>query len=62
MTGDDAKALVNAQFDREALTKTVVRIATTPCPQTELYEREPLILQAIREMYRPAFEAAGCDT
>jgi acetylornithine deacetylase/succinyl-diaminopimelate desuccinylase-like protein len=62
MNADEAKALVNEQFDPDALKTTVVRIAKTPCPQTELYEREPLILRAIREMYRPAFEAAGCET
>ncbi|MGH7721738.1 MAG: M20 family metallopeptidase [Candidatus Dormibacteria bacterium] len=57
-----AKQLVNRHFDAESLKATVVRIAQTPCPQTELYEREPLILRAIREVYRPAFEGAGCDT
>ncbi|HVC40749.1 MAG TPA: peptidase dimerization domain-containing protein [Candidatus Saccharimonadales bacterium] len=62
MNAQEAKRLVSKNFDRRALKETVVRIAQTPCPQTELYEREPLILRAIREMYRPAFERAGCDT
>jgi acetylornithine deacetylase/succinyl-diaminopimelate desuccinylase-like protein len=62
MNPSDAKQLVAQHFDRDSLKQTVVRIAKTPCPQTELYEREPLILRAIREMYRPAFERAGCET
>jgi acetylornithine deacetylase/succinyl-diaminopimelate desuccinylase-like protein len=62
MNAQEAKQLVSDNFDREELKEAVVRIAQTPCPQTELYEREPLILRAIREMYRPAFERAGCDT
>lgn len=62
MKASEAKSVVSKHFDPDALKQTVVRIARTPCPQTELYEREPLILKAIRETYRPAFERYGCDT
>ena len=58
----EARAIVDQHFDASSLRDTAVRIAQTPCPQTELYEREPLILSAIRTMYRPMFEAYGCDT
>ena len=54
--------LIDAHFDQESTRARAIEIAKTPCPQTELYEREPLILRAIREMYRPAFESVGCDT
>jgi acetylornithine deacetylase/succinyl-diaminopimelate desuccinylase-like protein len=62
MNAQEAKAVVDQYFDADLLKSTVVRIAQTPCPQTEFYEREPLILRAIRETYRPAFERAGCET
>lgn len=58
IAGHDLDTLV----DRDAIQETVVKIARTPCPQTELYEREPRILKAIREFYRPAFEERGCQT
>lgn len=54
--------VVERNFDSERVIEQAIEIAQTPCPQTELYEREPLILEAIRDMYRPAYEAAGCDT
>ncbi len=53
---------VNDIFDPDAVEEAAVQIARTPCPQTELYEREPQILRAIREFYRPAFERRGCAT
>lgn len=58
----DVMAMVSKHFDRDRAVGQAVEIARTPCPQTELYEREPAILSAIRTMYRPAYEAAGCDT
>ena len=58
----EVKEVVEKHLDRSRLKDTVIEIARTPCPQTELYEREPLILRAIRNFFRPAFEAAGCDT
>lgn len=57
-----AKDIVNRFYDADALRQSVVRIAQTPVPQTRYYEREPLILDAIQSMYRPALEQAGCDT
>ena len=62
MNNQEAQVIVEEQLDQGRIKETVVAIATTPCPQTELYEREPQILSAIRNFYRPAFEAAGCDT
>lgn len=62
MDGTEARSIVDRHFDQQAIKDTAIRIASTPAPQTELYDREPLILKAIRTMYRPAFEAAGCDT
>src|SRR2546430_16465690 len=59
--GAIAAARLNEIFDADAVEAAVVQIAKTPCPQTELYEREPLILKAIRNYFRPAFEANGCD-
>lgn len=58
----EAQAIVDRHFSQPAVKEMAIRIASTPQPQTELYEREPKILSAIRHMYRPAFEAAGCDT
>src|SRR5258708_33341009 len=54
--------LVDQHFNRQAVKDSVVRIARTPCPQTELYEREPLLHKAIQTFYRPTMEALGCDT
>ena len=56
-----AKQIVAEHLDLEAIRESVITISKTPCPQTELYDREPLILEAIRNYYRPAFEARGCD-
>ena len=57
-----AAEVVDRYFDAEAVKQMAIRIAKTPCPQTELYDREPLLLDAIRTLYRPAYEACGCDT
>ncbi len=54
--------LVANQLDKNHIKELAIGVATTPCPQTELYDREPLILRAIREYFRPQFEAVGCDT
>lgn len=62
MDPQEAKAIVDRYFDQQAVKDTAIRIASTPAPQTELYDREPRILEAIRRMYRPAFESAGCST
>src|SRR5699024_10911152 len=53
---------IDRHFDPDRVTEQAIEIARTPCPQTAPYEREPLILAAIRDMYRPASEAAGCET
>ena len=60
MDSSEVVSAVERHFDRDAVKENVVRIARTPAPQTELYEREPRILRAIRELYRPAFESLGC--
>ncbi len=57
-----ARQVVDKHFNKESTKATVSTIARMPCPQTELYEREPRILTAIRDFYRPAYEALGCDT
>jgi acetylornithine deacetylase/succinyl-diaminopimelate desuccinylase-like protein len=62
MDATQARQIVETHFRALRVRDSVIRIASTPAPQTELYDREPLILRAIRTMYRPAFEAAGCDT
>jgi acetylornithine deacetylase/succinyl-diaminopimelate desuccinylase-like protein len=62
MNATDARAIVDRHFDERAVKEAVIRIARSRTPQTELYEREPQILRAIRTMYRPAFESFGCDT
>jgi acetylornithine deacetylase/succinyl-diaminopimelate desuccinylase-like protein len=61
-TSADAKAIIDRHLDEPTIRENVIRIARTPCPQTELYEREPMILRAIRTLYRPTFEEYGCDT
>jgi len=58
----EIRQTIDKFFDQDAVKRTAMRIASTPCPQTELYDREPQILEAIRTMYRPAYELAGCDT
>jgi acetylornithine deacetylase/succinyl-diaminopimelate desuccinylase-like protein len=58
----EAREIVDRHFDERSVKDVAIKIASTPAPQTELYDREPQILRAIRTMYRPAFEAAGCDT
>ena len=62
METNQVKEIVNGQFNAESVKETVIKIAQTPCPQTEYYEREPRILTAIREFYRPTLEDAGCST
>jgi acetylornithine deacetylase/succinyl-diaminopimelate desuccinylase-like protein len=62
MDKQDILGTVDKYFDEQRVIEQAVDIARTPCPQTELYEREPTILAAIRNVYRPAYEAAGCDT
>lgn len=62
MDPDKARQLVDTHFSASATKANAIAIARTPCPQTELYEREPMILEAIRNYYRPAYEALGCDT
>jgi acetylornithine deacetylase/succinyl-diaminopimelate desuccinylase-like protein len=62
MNNQEAAAVVEKHLDEGKIKDSVIAIATTPCPQTEFYDREPLVLSAIRHLYRPAFEAAGCDT
>lgn len=62
MNSTEARAIVDRHFDERAVKDAVIRLARTPTPQTELYEREPRILRAIRTMYRPTFESLGCDT
>lgn len=54
--------IVNSLLDRQRIRTTAIEMARVPCPQTELYDREPQILRAIREYFRPQFEDAGCDT
>lgn len=54
--------LVADTIDRDHVKELAIGVSRTPCPQTELYDREPLILKAIREYFRPAFESFGCDT
>jgi acetylornithine deacetylase/succinyl-diaminopimelate desuccinylase-like protein len=56
------RSLVHKHFDTKEVKEVVIRIARTPSPQTELYDREPLVLDAIQNMYRPMFEEAGCET
>jgi len=58
----EARDIVGRHFDAGTVRESVIKIAQTPCPQTELYDREPQILAAIRHYFRPAFEARGCDT
>ncbi|MDA4129849.1 MAG: M20/M25/M40 family metallo-hydrolase [Thaumarchaeota archaeon] len=58
----DVKAIIEKNFDKKEIKDTVIKIAQTPAPQTELYEREPLVLDAVLNLYRPMFEEAGCDT
>jgi acetylornithine deacetylase/succinyl-diaminopimelate desuccinylase-like protein len=62
MDDSTVRSLIEKHFDRQAMKNTVVKIARTPCPQTELYEREPLLHRAIQTFYRPTMEALGCDT
>jgi len=64
MVDDDhnISAVVEKNFDKKEIKDTVIRIAKTPAPQTEMYEREPLVLDAVLNMYRPIFEEAGCET
>jgi acetylornithine deacetylase/succinyl-diaminopimelate desuccinylase-like protein len=56
------REVVDRHFDQQRVKDTVVRIARMPCPQTEMYEREPLLHKAIREYFQPAMEASGCET
>jgi acetylornithine deacetylase/succinyl-diaminopimelate desuccinylase-like protein len=58
----EIRKVVENYFDKNEIKQTVIEIAKTPTPQTELYEREPLILEAVLNKYRPMFEEAGCDT
>jgi acetylornithine deacetylase/succinyl-diaminopimelate desuccinylase-like protein len=58
----EALETVRKHHNEDRAVGWAVDIARRPCPQTELYEREPLILRAIRDFYRPAYEAAGCET
>ena len=62
MDAREIKAVIDKHFSRESVKKVAIKIAQTPCPQTELYEREPLLLEAITKFYRPAYEACGCKT
>lgn len=62
MEKEQVLATIGKHFDEERVVEQAVEIARTPCPQTELYEREPSILSAIRNLYRPAYDAAGCAT
>jgi acetylornithine deacetylase/succinyl-diaminopimelate desuccinylase-like protein len=62
MDSQGVKAIVDRHFNQQRVKDIAIRIASTPQPQTELYDREPLVLRAIRALYRPAFEAAGCAT
>ncbi|MQA81675.1 MAG: peptidase dimerization domain-containing protein [Streptosporangiales bacterium] len=62
MEKEEILATIGKHFDEERVIEQAVEIARTPCPQTELYDREPSILSAIRNLYRPAYEAAGCAT
>lgn len=62
MDSTQVRKTVERHFNAERVKETAIHIARTPCPQTELYEREPLVLKAIRNLYRPAYEEAGCDT
>jgi acetylornithine deacetylase/succinyl-diaminopimelate desuccinylase-like protein len=61
MDSSEVRQLVERYYDPEDVKKTVIEIARTPAPQTELYDREPLILKALRDFYRPALEEAGCE-
>lgn len=54
--------LVERFFRPDRVRETAIQMGRTPTPQTELYDREPKLLKAIREFYRPQFEAAGCAT
>lgn len=58
----DSVGVVDRHFREDRVRETAIQMARTPTPQTELYDREPKILRAIREFYRPQFEAAGCST
>ncbi len=62
MDPKEARRVVDRYFQRQRVKEAAVSIARTPCPQTELYEREPQILSAIRTFYRPLYEEAGCRT
>lgn len=62
MSVAEIKNSVVKTLDRERATEQAIQIARTPAPQTDLYEREPMILEAIRNLYRPAYQDAGCDT
>jgi acetylornithine deacetylase/succinyl-diaminopimelate desuccinylase-like protein len=56
------KSAVDRNFDKNEIKRTVIKIAQTPAPQTELYERDPQVLDAVLNMYRPMLEEAGCET
>ncbi len=62
MQRDEILALIDRHQNADRAKEQLIQIARTPCPQTELYDREPQILEAIRTMYRPAYEEAGCET
>lgn len=58
----DPVDVVERFFRPDRVRETAIQMGRTPTPQTELYDREPKILKAIREFYRPKFEDAGCST
>jgi acetylornithine deacetylase/succinyl-diaminopimelate desuccinylase-like protein len=58
----NVKSVVDKTFDRNEIKDTVIKIARTPAPQTELYERDPQVLDAVLNLYRPMLEEAGCET
>lgn len=62
MSSDSKLKLKNAilkYFDKDYSRDLLLRLASKPDPQTELYEREPLVHQYITDLVKPELEEIG---
>jgi acetylornithine deacetylase len=56
---EELKAVINRHINPDRIKERLVRAVQRPAYQTDLFEKEPMVLSYIREFIRPELESAG---
>ncbi len=59
MEPKEIQSIINRHIDREVIKDRVIRAVQKPSPQTDLFEKEPMVLSFIRDFVKPELECIG---